>query len=80
VRCSTYVNRTSKHSIELHSERGRIGYDLGRVVPVCAVAQIYGISKDADYRYKKRMPAQLKVALYPIERGFFVVGKSNATY
>src|SRR5262249_45962879 len=53
---------TKQSKIVEHVDRGRIEYDLARGVPVARVARKYNVSKDACYRYLKKMPPQLKAA------------------
>jgi hypothetical protein len=50
-------------TIDSHPERGRIEFELGRGTSARAVAKKYGISRDACYRYLKKMPPQLKAGL-----------------
>lgn len=52
----------SRSAILEHPGRARIEYDLARGVPVRVVATKYKLSKDACYRYLKKMPPQLRAA------------------
>jgi len=46
-----------------HPDRARIEYDLARGAPIRQMAKKYNVSIDTLYRYRARIPPQLKVAL-----------------
>jgi hypothetical protein len=45
-----------------HEKRAQIEYDLARGVPVPVVAQTYGVARTSAYRFRRKLPAQLKAA------------------
>jgi hypothetical protein len=51
----------TKHSrVVDHPDRGRIEYDLGRGTPVRALSRKYGLSIHSLYRFRAKMPPQLR--------------------
>jgi hypothetical protein len=50
-------------TIARHEARAQIERDLALGVPLQRIAKKYGVSKDAAWRHKKKLPPQLKQAL-----------------
>jgi hypothetical protein len=49
-------------TIDLHPDRGRIEFDLARGVPVRTIANKYSVNLHVLYRYRKKLPPQLRAA------------------
>lgn len=55
--------RGTRSTIENHIDRARIERDLALGRPLARIAKKYGVSKDAAWRHKAKLPPQLKAAL-----------------
>ena len=55
--------RGGRSTIEDHPDRARIERDLALGKPLSKIAKKYGVSKDAAWRHKSKLPPQLKAAL-----------------
>jgi hypothetical protein len=53
----------ARDSVTKHEARAQIERDLALGVPLRRLAKKYGLSKDALFRHRKRLPAPLKQAL-----------------
>jgi hypothetical protein len=53
----------TRSSITQHEARAQIERDLAIGLPLRRLAKKYGLSKDALYRHRKRLPPQLKAAM-----------------
>jgi hypothetical protein len=49
-------------TIDLHPDRARIEFDLARGVPVRTIANKYSVNLHVLYRYRKKLPPQLRAA------------------